>query len=53
VKIVVIDLGQVGTGYRVLSFMGVGAMLLGTSVLYGKLSPRLLAGVKAGSFVNQ
>ena len=31
------------TGYRILSFMGLGGLLLGTSVLYGKLSPRLLA----------
>jgi hypothetical protein len=43
-KIVVIDLNQVGRGYRILSFMGLGLLLLGTSVLYGKLSPRLLRG---------
>jgi uncharacterized membrane protein len=42
-KVVLVDLGQISTGYRVLSFMGLGLLLLGTSVLYGKLSPRLLA----------
>ena len=42
VKVVVIDLGQVGYGYRVLSFLGLGLLLLGTSVMYGKVSPRLL-----------
>ncbi|HTL29714.1 MAG TPA: DUF2339 domain-containing protein, partial [Tepidisphaeraceae bacterium] len=41
-KVVLVDLGQISTGYRVLSFMGLGVLLLGTSVLYGKLSPRLL-----------
>jgi uncharacterized membrane protein len=41
-KILLVDLGQVSTGYRILSFIGVGGLLLGTSVLYGKLSPRLL-----------
>jgi hypothetical protein len=43
VKVVAVDLSQISTGYRVLSFMGLGLLLLGTSVLYGKLSPRLLA----------
>lgn len=42
-KVVLVDLGSISTGYRVLSFMGLGILLLGTSVLYGKLSPRLLA----------
>lgn len=41
-KIVLVDLGQISTGDRVLSFMGLGVLLMGTSVLYGKLSPRLL-----------
>jgi uncharacterized membrane protein len=41
-KVVVVDLRGVADGYRVLSFMGLGALLLGTSVLYGKLSPKLL-----------
>jgi uncharacterized membrane protein len=41
-KVVVIDLSQVSTGYRILSFIGLGVLLLGTSVLYGKVSPRLL-----------
>jgi uncharacterized membrane protein len=42
-KVVLVDLQNAGQGYRVLSFIGVGLLLLGTSVLYGKLSPRLLA----------
>ncbi len=42
-KVVAIDLGQVSTGYRILSFMGLGLLLLGTSVLYGKVSPMILA----------
>ena len=43
-KVVTIDLmvGGVGTGTRILSFAGLGLLLLGTSVLYGKLSPKLL-----------
>jgi uncharacterized membrane protein len=42
IKVVFVDLGQVSTGYRILSFLGLGALMLGTSVLYGKLSPKLL-----------
>ncbi len=42
VKVVAVDLSEVRTGYRVLSFMALGLLLMGTSVLYGKLSPRLL-----------
>ena len=41
-KVVLIDTSQVQTGHRVLSFLGLGLLLLGTSVLYGKLSPMLL-----------
>jgi len=44
-KIVVIDMRQVSTGYRILSFMGVGLLMLGTSVIYGKVSPKLLGKV--------
>jgi uncharacterized membrane protein len=40
-KVVVVDLSQVGRGYRIFSFMALGLLLLGTSVLYGKLTPRL------------
>ena len=29
-------------GYRNLSFLGLGLLLLATSVLYGRLSPKLL-----------
>lgn len=41
-KIVFVDLATAGTGWRILSFIGVGFFLLLTSVLYGKLSPKLL-----------
>jgi hypothetical protein len=41
-KVVTIDMSQVSTGYRILSFVGLGGLLLVTSVLYGKLSPVLL-----------
>ncbi|HEV7298729.1 MAG TPA: DUF2339 domain-containing protein [Tepidisphaeraceae bacterium] len=43
-KVFFVDLGEVGTGYRILSFFGLGLLLLGTSVLYGKLGPKLLEG---------
>ena len=46
-KVVTIDLSQIGTGYRILSFMALGILLLGTSVLYGKVSPRVLGGLEA------
>ncbi len=36
VKVVAVDLSGVGTGYRVLSFLGLGGLLLATSVLYGR-----------------
>lgn len=42
VKVMIVDLSQVQTGYRILSFLGLGLLLLGTSVLYGKLGPVLL-----------
>jgi len=42
VKVFFVDLGHMSGGYRILSFLGLGALLLGTSVLYGKVSPRLL-----------
>lgn len=41
-KVMVVDLGQVTHGYRILSFLGLGMLLLGTSVMYGRVSPRLL-----------
>ena len=41
-KVMVVDLKSLETGYRILSFLGLGLLLLGTSVLYGKLSPILL-----------
>jgi uncharacterized membrane protein len=42
-KIFFVDLAGAAQGYRILSFIALGLLLLGTSVLYGKLSPRLLA----------
>ncbi len=42
VKIALLDLSRASTGYRFLSFIGLGALLMITSVLYGKLSPKLL-----------
>jgi len=41
-KVVLVDLAGASQGYRILSFTGLGLLLLGTSVLYGKLSPKLL-----------
>jgi uncharacterized membrane protein len=41
-KVLFEDVWQLGEGYHVLSLLGLGGLLLGTSVLYGKLSPRLL-----------
>jgi uncharacterized membrane protein len=41
-KIVIIDMSQVRYGYRVLSFLGLGAILLIVSVMYGKISPQLV-----------
>jgi uncharacterized membrane protein len=41
-KVVTVDLSQVSTGWRILSFVVLGLLLLGTSVLYGKLSPKLV-----------
>lgn len=37
-KVLVVDEGRVGSGGRVLSFLGVGLLLLGTSVLYGRVA---------------
>lgn len=42
-KVVFIDLSGISQGYRVLSFIALGLLMLGTSVLYGKLSPKLLS----------
>jgi hypothetical protein len=41
-KVVLIDLRELAQGYRILSFLGLGGLLLATSVVYGKLSPILL-----------
>lgn len=41
-KVAVLDVSEVQHGYRILSLLGLGLVLLATSVLYGQLSPRLL-----------
>lgn len=41
-KVVAVDMSQVEFGYRILSFMGLGLLLLATSVLYGRVGSRLL-----------
>jgi uncharacterized membrane protein len=41
-KIVLVDLSQASSGLRFLSLIGVGGLLLGTSLLYGKLAPHVL-----------
>lgn len=45
-KVVTVDLSGVSQGYRTLSFIGLGLLMLGTSVLYGKVSPKLLSQVE-------
>jgi hypothetical protein len=42
IKVGVMDLAEVKYGYRVLALLGLGLLLLATSVLYGKLNPLLL-----------
>lgn len=44
-KVVLVDLSSAGSGWRILSFVGLGLLLLGTSVLYGRYGGRLLAAV--------
>jgi uncharacterized membrane protein len=46
-KVVLVDMSDAEAGYRILSFIALGLLLLGTSVLYGKLSPRLLGSDQA------
>lgn len=41
IKVTIVDLSGAGTGWRILSFLGLGALLLGTSVLYGKFDKQL------------
>jgi uncharacterized membrane protein len=41
IKVALVDLSGAGTGWRILSFIGLGGLLLGTSVLYGKFGPAL------------
>jgi len=42
-KVLIVDMSNVQNIYRVLSLLGVGLLLVGTSVAYSKLSSRLLA----------
>ncbi|MCH7871064.1 MAG: DUF2339 domain-containing protein, partial [Planctomycetes bacterium] len=42
-KVLIVDMSNVHNIYRVLSLLGVGLLLVGTSVAYSKLSSRLLA----------
>jgi uncharacterized membrane protein len=42
IKVVGFDLKEIGHGWRILSFIGLGGLMLATSVVYGKLSPILL-----------
>ncbi len=46
VKVLAVDESHVDSGGRVLSFLAVGLLLLGTSVLYGKVSPTARAGAR-------
>ncbi len=39
-KVLIVDSREISTGYRILSSIGLGLLLLGTSVLYGKLTPK-------------
>ncbi|MEL7238045.1 MAG: DUF2339 domain-containing protein, partial [Planctomycetota bacterium] len=39
-KVLLLDLGSLGKGWRTLSFVATGVLLLLVSVLYGKFSPR-------------
>ncbi len=41
-KVFIVDLSQVETQWRIVSFLALGLLLIGTSVLYAKLSPLLL-----------
>jgi uncharacterized membrane protein len=45
-KVLTVDMAEVRHAYRVLSFLGVGLLLVATSVGYAKLAPRLSAGEK-------
>jgi uncharacterized membrane protein YciS (DUF1049 family) len=41
-KVVIVDLSQVEQAWRVVSFLVFGLLLIGTSVVYTKLTPRIL-----------
>ncbi|NUQ49964.1 MAG: DUF2339 domain-containing protein, partial [Phycisphaerae bacterium] len=43
-KVVVVDMAEVHTVYRVLSFLALGLLLMVTSIAYSKLAARLLDG---------
>jgi uncharacterized membrane protein len=40
-KVFLVDMAEVGTVYKVLSFVGVGLLLVATSIGYARLAPRL------------
>ena len=42
-KVLTVDMAEVRYVYRVLSLLGVGLLLVATSIGYAKLAPRLLA----------
>ena len=48
VKVLTIDMSEVSNVFRVLSFLVVGLLLVGTSVGYAKLAPRLEKGYVTG-----
>jgi len=52
-KVLFIDLATVERLWRVVSFLASGLLLVGTSLLYTKLSPRILAGVESGEFTTE
>ncbi|MDB5326070.1 MAG: hypothetical protein JWM57_1639 [Phycisphaerales bacterium] len=41
-KVTLVDMSGAGTGWRILSFLALGALLLLTSVLYGKFAKRII-----------
>ena len=47
-KVLLIDLREVRFGYRILSLLGLGLMLLATSVVYGKVGAKRLRGEGRG-----
>lgn len=46
-KVFLIDFQNISTEWRTLSFIGLGLLLMGTRVLYGRFSPRILNAQRA------